>query len=91
MKAGSLQRVSLVRPFSEAAAYSNVVEPAALRGIAVLDRPMKENGAENFNAWIYLQVSRDYLADALWVVRNRPEAYRTAVDQAVALLLSSLD
>ncbi|HZM97147.1 MAG TPA: hypothetical protein VFB92_27195 [Vicinamibacterales bacterium] len=89
VSAGSLHKVSLVRPFSEAAAYSNAVEPPARRGIAVLDRPMKESGAENFNATVYLEVSRDYRADALWVMRNRPDAYRAAVDQAVALFFSS--
>jgi hypothetical protein len=89
VKTGSLHKVSLVRPFSEAAAYSNVLESPTPRGIPVLDRPTKDSGAENFNASIYLQVSRDYLADALWVVRNRPDIYRAAVDQAVALMFSS--
>jgi hypothetical protein len=89
VKAGYLHKVSLVRPFSEAAAYSNAVESAAQRGIPVLDRPTKEGGAENFNASVYLEVSRDYQEDALWVMRNRPDAYRAAVEQAVALFFSS--
>jgi hypothetical protein len=56
----------------------------------VLDSPVKANGTVNFNAWPYLQISRDYLTDALWVVRNRPQTYRTAVvHEAVPLLLSS--
>ena len=87
--AGTLHSVSLVRPFSEPAAYTNLIASPAPQGIPVLDRQVKEGGEANFNAWIYLQVSRDYLADALWVVRNRPDTYRSAVDQAVALLFSS--
>ena len=85
VKAGTLHKVSLVRPFSEPAAYANLVESPAPQGVPVLDRPTKEGGAANFNAWIYLQVSRDYLADALWVVRNRPDVYRSAVDQSSCL------
>jgi len=89
VKAGTLHKASLVRPFSEAAAYADLVESPAPQGIPVLDRPTKEGGAENFNAWIYLQVSRDYLDDALWAIRNRPEVYRSAVNQAFALMMSS--
>ena len=63
VKTGSLHEVSLARSFSEAAAYSNVLESPTPRGIPVLDRPAKDNGAENFNASIYIQVSRDYLAE----------------------------
>jgi hypothetical protein len=90
VKAGTLHAVSSIPPFSHAGAYSDIVETDAPRGVPVLDSPVKANGTVNFNAWPYLQISRDYLADALWVVRNRPQVYRTAVlHEAVPLLLSS--
>jgi hypothetical protein len=90
VKAGTLHPVSSIPPFSHAGAYSDIVETAAPRGVPVLDSPLKANGTVNFNAWPYLQVSRDYLTDASWVVRNRPQTYRTAVvHEAVPLLLSS--
>lgn len=90
VKAGTLHRVSSTPPFSGPGAYADLAEAVPQRGVPVLDNPLKADGGVNFNASTYLAVSRDYLADALWVMRNRPDVYReTVLEDALPLLLSS--
>jgi hypothetical protein len=90
VKAGTLHKVSAIPPFAPVAAYSGLVEAVPPRGVRVLDDPSKARGALNLNASTYLPVSRDYLADALWVVRNRPDTYReTVLEDALPLFFSS--
>jgi hypothetical protein len=44
-------------------------------GIPVLDETRKSGGELNFNNLAYIDISREYLRDDLWVIRHRPTAF----------------
>ena len=84
---GMLHPVSLVRPFAKD--YTSLVPVPAPTGIPVLDRLLKSDGSENFNAKIILTVSRDFLADSLWVIRRYPHIYRGYVLEGAAYFFAA--
>jgi hypothetical protein len=76
---GDLSRVSLLPPFSDPAEYLAVAPRPPARGVPAVDRLTKSNGRENMNSEIMIGVSRDYMKDALRMIRRRPGAYGRAV------------
>lgn len=53
----------------------------------VLDRLKKSTGCWNLNHSVFIPVSRDYLSDAITLIRLRPGAYAMAVLQGTGLYL----
>ncbi|MBA2640782.1 MAG: hypothetical protein H0U77_12525 [Nocardioidaceae bacterium] len=82
---GRLSALALVEPLSPAAAYHGLVPMPEQTGIPVLDeeqkgiytRPDTENEffRTNTNASIFLEISERNLEDALYTIRERPDAY----------------
>jgi hypothetical protein len=67
--------VSLVGPFSPLDAYREYVTEAPATGIPALDERTREGGAANFNNPTYIELSKQYVADDLKILRFRPRNY----------------
>ena len=80
--AGVLSDLALHGAFRPLDAYGSRWQSTPPTGVPVLDRPLKVGGATNFNHLAYLNISRGYLRDAVWVLRNRPAVYLKAVGSA---------
>jgi hypothetical protein len=85
---GTLSRVSLAGPFSELGAYRGAYEPPAPTGIPVLDRTHMANGDANRNNLAYVEISEQYMRDALTLIRQRPGAYAESVLDGLQLFLT---
>jgi hypothetical protein len=72
---GKLSPLAMVGPFSGLSAYRTFPHPIRKTGIAVLDQEMKSTGAINVNNLEYVDISRAYLADALYVMIHYPGTY----------------
>jgi len=78
---GKLSALALVEPFSPAMGF-RAKHPA---GVPALDDDKKADGTTNYNNAAYIDVSRIYLRDALWVVRNRPLTYLDGIVSAIGI------
>ena len=66
--------------FSDLSAYPQSYRRLSrYKNVPVLMRPRKSYGASNLNHLAYVAISRDYLHDALHVVRRYPRAYLRGV------------
>jgi hypothetical protein len=72
---GKLSPLAMVGPFSGLSAYRIFPHPIRNTGIAVLDQEMKSTGAISVNNLEYVDISRAYLADALYVMIHYPGTY----------------
>lgn len=72
---GELSRVSLVKPFSQLEAYRGRVVISRPTGIPVLDEKRLPFGTPNLNNKSYVRISRLYLGDSLYLIREEPAAY----------------
>lgn len=69
---GRISPISLIRSYSEPSAYLPITGPAAPRGIDALDRLYKRPGIPNYNAALYLAVSRAYMRDTPYLLAHYP-------------------
>jgi hypothetical protein len=72
---GVLSPLALIKSFSPVDVYRPYVPFPEPAGVPVLDRERKASGAPNLNHRAYIPVARQYLRDALTVLRRRPGAY----------------
>lgn len=86
---GELSPLAMIPPFTPVSGYSEVLPPAPVTGVPVLDDEMKTfvDGVSwiNFNHLLYAEVSDAYLGDALRTLRTRPDAYLQGVGTAVEI------
>jgi hypothetical protein len=88
---GQLSAVAPLRPFSPMSEYHRVGVAATRRyGVPAVDMPAKRIGAPNFNHAGYVDVSRLYAHDAMWILRNTPHVYGLPVARAVILYFSPI-
>jgi hypothetical protein len=82
-EAGRLSPIATIEPFSPLSIYPVEYRnrPPAMSHPA-LTAVNKSTGHINYNHAAFVDVSRDYLADALTVMRTQPSAYRTSVGRA---------
>ena len=82
---GKLHGVSLVKPFSPLAAYIAVgIEPEPPRGIPLLDERAGPEYSRNVENRTYIEISRLYMKDDLWIIKHRPGAYLSSVGHGAA-------
>ncbi len=73
---GDQSEVSLSLPFSAVAEYPPAyADCSRFAGVDALTQPYKSTGPVNYNHVAYVGVSRAYLADSLFVLKNFPRAY----------------
>jgi hypothetical protein len=91
VEAGRLSAASRVPPFSPPDGYPETwfEVPERFARVPALASLEKRNEAANFNHYGYLRLSEAYLADALRLMRERPELYRAAVFEAWAIYFRS--
>jgi hypothetical protein len=87
-KEGKLSKFSLIAPFSDMNRYLPYLSESRKSGIPVLDQQRKSTGAVNLNNIGYIEVSRRYLEDAIYVLKNHPEAYISGVKEAYTHFLT---
>ncbi len=85
--AGELSPLARVPPYSVPEAYRAYEPSVPATGIPILDQKRKSTAHINFNYRIYPIVSRQYLDDALTVVKKRPLTYLDAVGSAWLMFL----
>ena len=87
---GKLHAVSLVRPFAPLAAYEAVgVERARPTGIPLLDEAAGSEYPRNLENRTYIEISRDYWKDDLWIIRHRTGLYLRSVRSGAADFFSA--
>jgi len=72
---GEISSLALIHPFSPVTAYRDSISPCPTTGIPVLDQEKKSTGFINYNHIAYIEISKKYLQDALFVFRFHPEAF----------------
>ncbi len=74
---GKISTLSVVKPFRKLETYQrhSHVPLADSTGISVLDQTQKSTGAPNLNNLTYINISRQYLQDALYVLPRYPGTY----------------
>jgi hypothetical protein len=87
-KVADLVRRGVLSPIAEVPVFSpvNRYEPEFVRvphtGVRALEEPTKTNGQLNYNALVYVSVSKKYLDDDLAYVEAEPGAYASHVAEA---------
>jgi hypothetical protein len=84
---GKLSRLSLIGPWASPADYLVLVRLPPPRGIPVLDELNKSSGCSNRNSSVVLETSRDFLRDAITLIRLRPGAYAAAILKGMELYI----
>ena len=82
VEAGKLSPVALRPPFSPPSDYPALLAATPVTGIPVLDRVTESTGGVNFNHASYASISRQYLEDALAVVREQPRVYLASMGRS---------
>ncbi|MGQ0723249.1 MAG: hypothetical protein ACT4PE_17005 [Candidatus Eiseniibacteriota bacterium] len=80
---GLLSRYAVIAPFQPMLVYRHLRDAGDSTGVPALDEEMKSTGERNFNHIEYVEISRQYLSDALCIVRERPEWYLKGIRNAV--------
>jgi hypothetical protein len=79
---GKLSKVSLIKPFSAPKSYAPIVPTPQKTNIPVLDQVVKSTGVANFNNLMYIDISKRYLRDALYVLRAHTKTYLKGIATA---------
>ena len=81
--AGHLTAVSALPPFSPPAQYpQEYFDNPRYPQVPALADHIKSTGSVNYNQEAYIEISRDYLQDALLILEQRPAAYLHGVAKA---------
>ena len=75
VRQGKISTLSLIPPFSDFENYQAHTSGSKRTNIAVLDQKRKTGGGTNFNNIAYVNISKQYLKNAVYILRFRPEAY----------------
>jgi hypothetical protein len=75
VRAGTLTPLALVPPFSALEEYPRELQQAPRLAAPILEIRTKTTGVANLHHLAYLEISRRYLADALALIRARPDVY----------------
>jgi hypothetical protein len=87
---GKLHRVSLVKPLAPLAQYEAVgVRPHAKTGIPLLDEASGFEYQRNIENETYIEISREYWSDDLWIIEHRPGSYLRSVGHGLADFFAS--
>lgn len=89
VKAGELSKFALILPFRNPSAYLKLLPDTPLTGIPVLDEPDTSLGGRNHHHLVYVEASKYYLRDALYIIRVRPDSYLRSIGQAVYIYFHS--
>lgn len=79
---GKISLLSVVPRFSDVALYKTIIHENKKTNIPVLDNTYKANRYNNYHHLIYVAVSKQYLKDALYVIRHYPEYYLMGIKNA---------
>jgi hypothetical protein len=90
IREGRVSRLALAHPFGgpDYWKYRDYFLDSRIAGVPVLDEELKSTGHANYNHIAYLDISRQFLDDALTVLVTHPTVYLTAVATAFDLYLS---
>jgi hypothetical protein len=81
VREGHVSSLVLVYPFSTLEAFPTSYTFPEVRGVRVLDRARyAPTGQNNYNHSAYLAISKQYFRDWRYLVRHRPGAYLTGVE-----------
>jgi hypothetical protein len=75
VRAGTLSPLALVPPFSALEDYPRELQRTPQLAAPILEIRTKTTGVANLHHHAYLEISRRYLADALALIRARPDVY----------------
>jgi hypothetical protein len=82
---GKLSQLAMIQPFSDLHAYPEAFRTTPETGVAILDLAEKTTGATNLYHNAYIELSKQYHRDSLYVLTHHPEAYRSAIRTAYFL------
>ena len=86
---GTLSPYPVEEAFRSVEFYDGFMPVSPLRGIPVLDEPLKSTEAVNFNHSFYIDLSDRMLGDALDFIRARPDLYLASVKQGFSIYFHS--
>lgn len=78
-KEGKISSISMIQPFSDLEQYQGDLISFENTGIPVLDQAVKSTGINNFNNLAYIDISKQYLKDAVFVLTAHPGTYLKTV------------
>ena len=82
IKDGKISKISSITAFSPLAKYKKYLPKIQKTNIAVLDQELKSHYAPNYNNIAYIYISKQYLKDAVNVVRFQPKTYLRSISRA---------
>ena len=88
---GRLTPLAAVQPFLPLRSYHGQYSAHAATGVAVLDAPVKHDGAPNFNNINYIAVSSQFLKNDLAFVRAEPLQYAHSLQYSTRLFFFPTD
>jgi hypothetical protein len=89
IKEGTLSPFAEYPPFRNPDVYLRLLPDTPVTGIPVLDIAEFPGGVRNHHHQVYLEATKYYLRDALYILRVRPTLYLRAVWQAVYIFFHS--
>jgi len=89
VKSGELSRFALIPPFRNPLVYLELLPNTPTTGIPLLDKPETSLGTRNFHHLVYVQASKNYLKDALTIIRLKPQYYFRSIGQAFYIYFHS--
>lgn len=82
IKSGQLSEFAGIVPFTWPVSYLTLLPDTQLTGIPILDGLETSSGNPNVHHLVYIEASKYYLQDALYIIRMKPEYYFRSVAQA---------
>lgn len=89
IQSGELSRFAAYPPFRNPKVYLRLLPDTPVTGIPVLDITEFPDGKLNYNHRVYVDASKQYLQDALHVIRVRPAIYLRGVVQSLYIYFHS--
>jgi hypothetical protein len=86
---GEIAPYPVVEAFRSVEHYQGFMPVPPLRGIPILDAPLKSTDAVNFNHSFYIDLSDRMLRDALDFIQARPDLYLSSVKQGFSIYFHS--
>jgi hypothetical protein len=86
---GELSEFAAYPPFRNPKVYLRLLPNTPATGIPVLDITEFSNGIVNYHHQVYINASKYYLLDALYVLRARPDVYLRSVAQSLYIFFHS--
>jgi len=80
-----------IEPFGEICVYRDFLDESQdsrFSHIPVLTEEYKSSGDANYNHILYIEISKKYLQDDLYVIRTRPDAYLKGLNASLHIFFS---